>query len=216
MTSGISGPRYFGSSKSVALGQSLASRLHQQMPCNGGMLWRLTWKTRNTPALRSICLLRASKRSTLGNGCSGWPTPLVQDTKHHPRNGENTLERGSQMQLTHAAGLVSFWPTPKKSDGDRGGFSKTSVNGFEGRDKSVWSQGKHGHLPRSPVSPSTTGPWSEVEWLPCIDGKFRPTKPGIFPLSDGVPNRVGALRGAGNAIVPQVATEFIKAYLASS
>jgi len=98
----------------------------------------------------------------------------------------------------------------------QGGLSKTSVNGFEGRDKSVWSQSKHGHLPRSPVSPSTTGPWSEVEWIPCIDGKFRPTKPGIFPLSDGVPNRVGALRGAGNAIVPQVATEFIKAYLAIS
>ncbi|MDY6910774.1 MAG: DNA cytosine methyltransferase [Chloroflexota bacterium] len=32
-----------------------------------------------------------------------------------------------------------------------------------------------------------------------------------FPLSPGVPGRVGLLRGAGNAIHPQVAAEFIKA-----
>lgn len=46
------------------------------------------------------------------------------------------------------------------------------------------------------------------------DGKYRtiPTQPTLQPLADGVPNRVGILRGAGNAIVPQVAAEFIKAY----
>lgn len=32
-----------------------------------------------------------------------------------------------------------------------------------------------------------------------------------FPLSSGLPGRVGLLRGAGNAIVPQVAAEFIRA-----
>jgi DNA (cytosine-5)-methyltransferase 1 len=32
-------------------------------------------------------------------------------------------------------------------------------------------------------------------------------------LANGVPNRVGLLRGAGNAIVPQVAAEVIKAYM---
>jgi len=58
-------------------------------------------------------------------------------------------------------------------------------------------------------------PWrgSEVVWLPCTDGRLRPTQPGIFPLVDGFPNRVGALRGAGNAIVPQVTAEFIRAFL---
>jgi len=33
---------------------------------------------------------------------------------------------------------------------------------------------------------------------------------GIFPLASGFPNRVGVLRGAGNAIVPPQAAEFIK------
>lgn len=55
--------------------------------------------------------------------------------------------------------------------------------------------------------------WGDVEWLPCIDGKCRPAKPGIFPLAYGIPNRVGSLRGAGNAIVPQVAARFIDAYM---
>lgn len=55
--------------------------------------------------------------------------------------------------------------------------------------------------------------WDDAEWLPCRDGKYRPTQPGIFPLAHGVPHRVGTLRGAGNAIVPQVAAEFLKALL---
>jgi DNA (cytosine-5)-methyltransferase 1 len=38
-------------------------------------------------------------------------------------------------------------------------------------------------------------------------------EPALFPLADGIPGRVGLLRGAGNAIVPQVAAEFIKAFL---
>lgn len=35
--------------------------------------------------------------------------------------------------------------------------------------------------------------------------------PGISIVAHGIPNRVGTLRGAGNAIVPQVAAEFIQA-----
>jgi DNA (cytosine-5)-methyltransferase 1 len=53
--------------------------------------------------------------------------------------------------------------------------------------------------------------WSDLAWLPCTDGKQRPTQSGIFPLAHGVSGRVAKLRAAGNAIVPQVAAEFIKA-----
>ena len=47
------------------------------------------------------------------------------------------------------------------------------------------------------------------------DGKTRriPAEPALFPLAHGVPNRVGTLRGAGNAIVPPLAAEFLKAAL---
>ena len=56
-------------------------------------------------------------------------------------------------------------------------------------------------------------PWGKLEWLQCTDGKARPTQPGIQPLAHGFSNRVGALRGAGNAIVPQAAAEVIAAFM---
>jgi|TARA_R100001530_G_C4287275_1_gene147118 DNA (cytosine-5)-methyltransferase 1 len=53
--------------------------------------------------------------------------------------------------------------------------------------------------------------WSEVQPVQCKDGKTRliPTEPALFPLVDGVSNRMGILRGTGNAIVPQVAAKII-------
>jgi len=59
----------------------------------------------------------------------------------------------------------------------------------------------------------TTWAGGLVDWIRCSDGKTRPVKPTIQPLAHGIPNRVGILRGAGNAIVPQVAAEVIKAYM---
>ena len=58
---------------------------------------------------------------------------------------------------------------------------------------------------------SCSATWADLEWLPCTDGKARPVEPGTFPLAHGIPGRVGRLRAYGNAIVPQVAAEFIKA-----
>jgi DNA (cytosine-5)-methyltransferase 1 len=56
------------------------------------------------------------------------------------------------------------------------------------------------------------GFWDGCEWLPCRDGKARPAEPGTLPLADGLPRRV-ELRGYGNAVVPQVAAEFVKALI---
>ena len=53
--------------------------------------------------------------------------------------------------------------------------------------------------------------WDDIELIPCADGKTRVTQPGLRPLADGVPARVGRLRAYGNAIVPQVAAKFIEA-----
>lgn len=85
----------------------------------------------------------------------------------------------------------------------------------------------------------TNGRWREADWLFCRDAKWRPVEAGTFPLADGLPRgvgsggagverlaglagldnasltraksyRVGALRGYGNAINPEQASEFIK------
>ena len=57
--------------------------------------------------------------------------------------------------------------------------------------------------------------WGSSEVIYCRDGKYRPipTEPALFPLANGISNRVGILRGAGNAIVPQAAAEIIKAVM---
>lgn len=57
------------------------------------------------------------------------------------------------------------------------------------------------------------GFWRAADWLGCRDGKWRPVEPGTFPLAHGLPARVGRLRGYGNAIVPQVAAEFIRSMM---
>jgi len=57
------------------------------------------------------------------------------------------------------------------------------------------------------------GFWSHYELVPCRDGTLRRIEPGVFPLAHGVSGRVGRLRAYGNAIVPQVAAEILRAYL---
>jgi DNA (cytosine-5)-methyltransferase 1 len=89
----------------------------------------------------------------------------------------------------------------------------------------------HGGMANTPLSPPTLGGsisggsrpqptakratahWADTRWHECRDGKRRriPTQPSLYPLAHGLPHRVALLRGAGNAIVPQVAAQFIQA-----
>lgn len=85
--------------------------------------------------------------------------------------------------------------------------------------------------PESPRSAAASS-WSSVVWHPCRDGKSRPVpaESALLGVVDGLPgelvrvcadsfpltqkkskNRVGRLKGYGNAIVPLVAAKFIKA-----
>jgi DNA (cytosine-5)-methyltransferase 1 len=67
---------------------------------------------------------------------------------------------------------------------------------------------------RQPVR-DVVGPcfWSEADWVRCPDGKERLRRPGARLVADGIPANLALLRGAGNAIVPQQAAEFIRAYV---
>ena len=61
----------------------------------------------------------------------------------------------------------------------------------------------------------STGFWSDYRLIECRDGKTRriPTESALFPLAPGLPGRVGLLKGAGNAINPRVAAEFVAAFM---
>jgi len=60
--------------------------------------------------------------------------------------------------------------------------------------------------------------WEDSTIIHCRDGKHRPipVEPALFPLAHGLPNRMGILRGTGNAIVPQAAEQIIRAFLQGS
>jgi DNA (cytosine-5)-methyltransferase 1 len=61
----------------------------------------------------------------------------------------------------------------------------------------------------------TNGFWRDAGWLYCRDDKWRPVEPRTFPLAHGATNRVGRLRGYGNAIVAPQAQAFIGAVMES-
>jgi DNA (cytosine-5)-methyltransferase 1 len=62
---------------------------------------------------------------------------------------------------------------------------------------------------------SSAGYWDEFDVANLRDGTYRRVEPSSFPLAHGIPNRVGRIRAYGGAIVPQLAAEFIGAYLAT-
>ncbi|EGT0451674.1 DNA cytosine methyltransferase [Serratia marcescens] len=75
-----------------------------------------------------------------------------------------------------------------------------------------WGKGSKAYL-RSRNPSQTNGFWRDADWLFCRDGKWRPVKPGSFPLANGVTARVGRLRAYGNAINAEAAQTFINAYM---
>lgn len=92
------------------------------------------------------------------------------------------------------------------------GYSNASENGlrmgnadsyrFETRNKTTTLIGHRNSI-------NSTG-WNDVQWINFSDGKTRPIKPGIKPVVNGNPGRVGQVRAYGNAIILPLASKFIE------
>lgn len=128
------------------------------------------------------------------------------------------------------------WPPAKPSGlcsaGGMGDTNLTRLEGLGGNDSAAGWKGQTG--PATPPGVhmralEVNGFWRDADWLLCRDGKWRPVEPRTFPLVDGAAarlgrveprvarvassNRVGRLKGYGNAINAQAAAEFIRAYM---
>jgi DNA (cytosine-5)-methyltransferase 1 len=111
------------------------------------------------------------------------------------------------------------------------GCEREQINPSRGIQQTMVEQAES----RKPISPPSArvNEWNNSEWLYCRDNKYRPIKSCIKPLANGLPKRVGyssdpsdpidadntqearvmRLKGYGNAIVPQIAASFIKAFM---
>lgn len=144
-----------------------------------------------------------------------------QESRSEPRPQGCGIDR---LEHTPGDGRIERRPEPSGrcvahgcSDGWMG--NPNSAGSFS-RNQAAQANG-HGH------STLAAGFWSTTDIIRCRDGKSRRVESGIQCLVDGIPfrladgrtkegvSRIAILKGIGNAIVPQVAAEFISAYMQS-
>ena len=139
---------------------------------------------------------------------------------------DSECERCERISVARPSSLLETMDgetEPQQSTGacgsGAGGVGNTVSARLEGQSGHGHNIGEPGRLDTQPGGPvaetGATGFWSDFDLIPCTDGKSRRVEPGTFPLVDGVPGRVGLLRGYGNAINPENAAQFIAAYMES-
>lgn len=109
-------------------------------------------------------------------------------------------------------------PTASESAADSESRSDMGDADAERRDGQRLHVRRRGSLQDSAEAPGagpTNGFWRNAEWVWCSDGFWRPHGPQSFPLAlaHELAARVGRVRAYGNAIVAEVAAEFIRAYI---
>lgn len=134
------------------------------------------------------------------------------------------ISNGAGPQPRQQAAEATRHRSPTEPAGDVRGVGNASGAGPQERERNgrIQREALESHARETAVSRGNAGHWSNTVWLECSDGKHRRVpadetgqpEPALFPLADAgaIRNRVGTLRGAGNAIVSQVAAEFIAAY----
>ncbi|WP_180349727.1 DNA cytosine methyltransferase [Klebsiella pneumoniae] len=132
---------------------------------------------------------------------AGIGAPHIRERAYWVANTDNEQHSIAVSGCGHEHASTGREQDPAASAGLRGDYRPLEVNGF----------------------------WRDADWLLCRDGKWRPVEPGTFPLVDGASarmgrvepgvarvassNRVGRLKGYGNAINAQAAAAFIRAYM---
>lgn len=145
----------------------------------------------------------------VGIPAAGVGAPHIRQRLWFVADTEGERQRSVSSERHSESRIIVAW-TESRSDS----FNDSEAGELgdaEGREQRRLRESNTGERREMPTGRSS--PWSHCDWLPCRDGKARPVEPGTFPLAHGIPARVGRLRGYGNAIVPQVAAEVIRAYM---
>ena len=131
---------------------------------------------------------------------------------------------------------------PRRAELERrsSGLDDAAINRTDFKGKAIKKE--NGPEYRVPGAASARGFWDDFDIIPCADETARRIEPESFPLAHGLPRsfrnispaqrrlavmadldgaslsrakgyRIRALRGFGNAIVPQVAAQFIQAFI---
>jgi DNA (cytosine-5)-methyltransferase 1 len=125
----------------------------------------------------------------------------------HNGTGRDTGKTGGRGRQAMDAGATSL--RQAHGEAGTGGTDPRSASGVGGLGDTSSVRSCGGSEDSGRESPEM--PWAGFDLLDCLDGKSRRVESGTFPLAHGLSGRVGLLRGYGNAIVPQVAAEFIRA-----
>jgi DNA (cytosine-5)-methyltransferase 1 len=111
------------------------------------------------------------------------------------RRSRETSSEGQEVRLRNGLDIT-----------DAGSFMANSImprpQGHRGLEQESIQEGREGTQRHS---------WQGGVWIDCPDGKQRLIEPSICLLADGVQFRKPILHAFGNAIVPPLASEFIKA-----
>jgi DNA (cytosine-5)-methyltransferase 1 len=160
-------------------------REHGQRPAHGGVVRLANAGHEQMRGTAGTGEATGGRTLAKGSGCG--PAGGVADAEHDggwaDKPGREAQERGADGR---ACGLGN------------------STGGGCGERRDAAQPGRGGHADRAG--------WARCDILPCRDGKARRVEAGTFPLADGIPGRMGLLRGYGNAIVPALAKEFIEAW----
>ena len=93
---------------------------------DGSIVFAMTWKRKVTPSARVVCLVRASGRSTSGNGSGSWPTPMsgTPSTDTYNAAGSTDYERKVDVLMglrETPNGPKASWRSPHAEDYSGGG-----------------------------------------------------------------------------------------------
>lgn len=169
------------------------------------------WFVGNATSKQSACFkseIGVEKQGQSGRGCS---EGTLGDSEHY---GQPAVpESGSEGQAIYDNQKRANRSSEFTGAGSTCDVADTNGERLQGERAYCNAEGWERQNIRQAGLCGGTGNWIETgEWINCPDGKARLVEPTIPLLVNGFPERDGIIHCAGDAIVPQLAAEFIRAF----